>query len=125
MPPVFGPVSPSPTHFVVLGGGQRQRVDAVAYAKETGLFADQKLLDDHFRARFAERALETVVDGRERLFQRIGDRHALAGGKSVGLDDDGRAHFARIGLGLWRVVEPHIGAGRNVVPVAEVLCEAL
>ena len=52
------------------------------------------------------------------------DDHALAGGQSVGLDDDGRAACADIGLGRCGVAETLIGCGRYAVGAAEVLGEA-
>ena len=59
MPPVFGPVSPSPTALVILRRAEGQRGLAVAEAEEARLLAGQELLDHDFRAGAAERAVES------------------------------------------------------------------
>jgi len=73
----------------------------------------------------AEAAGENHVDGIERVLDRHSDHDALAGGEAIGLDDDGRALFADIGLGGIGAGEALIGGGRNIVGLAKVLGEAL
>ena len=111
--------------LVILCGGERQRVHAVAQAEEARLLAVEEGFHDHFRAGRAEGAVEAVVDGGERLVERHGDGHALAGGKPVRLDDDRGALGLDIGPGGGGVGEASIGAGRDVVLGAQVLGEAL
>ena len=50
MPPVLGPWSPSQQALVVLAGGQRRHVLAVAHHDEAGFLAFEELLDHHARA---------------------------------------------------------------------------
>jgi hypothetical protein len=65
MPPVLGPWSPSLQALVVLAGGQRAHVLAVAQHDEAGLFAGQELLDDDARAAFVVRHAQLVVHQHE------------------------------------------------------------
>ena len=125
MPPVFGPVSPSPTRLWSCAVPKGKRGRAVAEAEEARLLAGQELLDHDFGAGAAERAVEAVVDRRKRLGLGHRDGHALAGGKPVGLDDDRRALLADIGLRRLGVGEAAIGGGRDVLARAEILGEAL
>ena len=91
MPPVLGPVSPSPAALVILGGGERQGGLAVHQSEEAELLALQEFLDHQRRPGLAEDPVgHHAVDGRRGLGQRLGDHHALAGGKPVGLDHDGQ-----------------------------------
>ena len=109
--------------LVVLGRCQRQRRPAVAEAEEARFLAVEEGFDHDFRAGRAKSALEAVVDGGQRLVQRHGDGDALAGRQPVRLDDDRGALLADIGLGLRRVVEALVGAGRDVIFGAEILGE--
>ena len=61
---------------------------AVDEREEARLLALEEFLDDDLATRLAESAGETGVDRRLGLGPRRGDRHALAGGEPVGLDDD-------------------------------------
>lgn len=97
---------------------------AIAEAEEARFLAIEIGFDDDFGAGSAKGALETVVDRRQRLVQRHRNRHALAGGKTIGLDDDRRALGADIGFGLRSIVETLVGACRNVVAGADILGEA-
>ncbi len=110
---------------MVLGGGERHRVLAVAQDEERGLLAGEELLDDDGAAGFAERAAEHHVDRRLGLGR--GRRHhdALAGGEPVGLDHDRRGHPSQVFLCRRRGVEALIGGGRDVVRPAQILGEAL
>ena len=77
--------------LVVLRRAERQRGLAVAQAEEARLLAIEEFLDHHLGAGSAEGAAESRLDRGQRLVDRHGDGHALAGGEAVGLDDDRRA----------------------------------
>ena len=47
MPPVLGPVSPSPMLLVILGGADQHRGLAIAEREQRDLVAFQTLLDHH------------------------------------------------------------------------------
>ena len=98
MPPVFGPVSPSPTRLWSCAEASGDRGLAVAQREERGLLADQEFLDHDLGAGRAEAAAEHHVDRGFGLGQRLRDHDALAGGEPVGLDDDRRALLAHVGL---------------------------
>ena len=70
---------------MVAGDRQRQRIAAVAQGDQACLAPDESFLDDH-RPR-----PDGDLDRPERLLQRVADRHALAGGEPVRLDDDAPA----------------------------------
>jgi hypothetical protein len=109
MPPVLGPVSPSPTRLWSCAVPKGRAVLPSHRQKKLASSPCQEFLDHHFGAGLAERALETILDRRQRLVQRHRHGDALAGGQPVGLDDDRRALRPRIGLGLRRVVETLVG----------------
>ena len=112
--------------LVVLRADQRQDVLAVAQREEAHLLADQELLDHDRGAGRAEAVARQHVARRlDRLLDRLGHDDALAGGEAVGLDDDRRALRLDVGRGLVGVGEALIGAGRNVVALAQLLGEAL
>ena len=120
--------------LVVLAGGQRGDVLAVAHDDEAGFFALQKFFDDNARAAFVVRHAQRVVAGvgRQhevnrlvRFSQRQGHHHALAGGQAIGLDDDGRAFFVDIGVRGQRVREGVVLGRRNAVALHEGLGESL
>ena len=56
MPPVFGPVSPSPTRLWSCAEPSSTACVAVAQREKRDFLADQAFLDHHGGARFAERA---------------------------------------------------------------------
>ena len=93
MPPVFGPVSPSPARLWSCAVPKGTSGGAVAEHEEARLFAGQAFLDHHLGIRLGKAG----VDRRQRLVHRRRDGHPLAGGKAVGLDHDRRALFAHIG----------------------------
>ena len=125
MPPVLGPVSPSPDALVVLGRGQRQRMLPVDQGEEAQLLAFEEFLDDDFGSGGAEDLVgHHGVDRFAGLLERLGDDHALAGGEPVGLDHDRQAPLGDIGLGRARVGEAAIGRGRDGIAPGEVLHEA-
>ncbi len=99
---------------------------AVDQGEKTGLLTIEKRLDDDRGAGGAEAAGEhRRADRRLRLFDAVRDRHPLAGGEPVGLDDDRRALGGDIGLGRRRIAKAAISRGRDGVPGAEILGEAL
>ena len=110
---------------MVLGGGERDGVGAVAQREERRLLAGETFLDHHFGAGFPEIAGKHHVDGLQRLIDRCRNHHALAGGKSVGLDDDRSVLRADVVLGRACGGEARIGGGRNIVGAAQILGEAL
>ena len=91
MPPVLGPVSPSPTALWSCARRQRQHGASVDQSEEAHLLALEELLDDDLAAGGAETAAEDVGDRGVGLVVRAGDDHALARGQPIGLDDDGAA----------------------------------
>jgi hypothetical protein len=107
MPPVLGPVSPSPMRLWSWLVASASTCRAVGDDDEAGLLAGHEFLDHHARAvgvvLHAQRVgAQHVVDGGMRLGQRHRHHHALAGGQAVGLDDDGRALGVDIGVRLRR-----------------------
>ena len=112
--------------LVVLAGGERQHVRAVAHDDEARFLALEELLDHHARAGGAELVLaEHRVDRGVRFLARRGDHHALARGEAVGLDDDRRAVLVDVGLRLAGVGEGRVARGRDAVAHHERLGEIL
>ncbi len=111
--------------LVILRGRQRQRVLAVDEGEEARLLAFEEFLDDDLAAGLAEGAGEAGVDRRLGLGARRGDGDALAGGETVGLDDDRQLLPGEVRLGGRGVLEASIGRGRNAELGAQILGEAL
>ena len=87
MPPVLGPVSPSPTRLKSWAGARATASRAVAHRQHRQLGTGQALLDDDGAAGVAEAgAGELGPDVVLGLDEDVGDEHALAGGQAVGLD---------------------------------------
>ena len=61
MPPVFGPVSPSPIRLKSCAGRHRDGALAVAQREQRQLLALEELLDQHARAGLAEAAVDEEV----------------------------------------------------------------
>ena len=100
MPPVLGPVSPSPTRLKSCAGASGTTVVAVGEAEQRDLGAVEVLLDHDLRRRPA-RQRRACASG---LGAVVGDDDALAGGQPVVLDDVRRAErVQRVG---------HLGGGR-------------
>ena len=110
---------------MILRGGQRQRVFAVAQGEERGFLALHELFDDDLGAGFAKTAAEHHVDRRKRFLVRHRHDDAFSGGEPVGLDDDRSALFADVGLRLIRVGEVFVRRGRNMIRAAQRLGEFL
>ena len=106
MPPVLGPVSPSPTGLWSWLDGmsstsrpsQKARNEASSPTRQSSMTtrspAEEKGLSDHH-----------AFQGRLGLVQGLADHHALARGQTVGLDHHGRAALGQMGPGLAVVVE--------------------
>ena len=96
MPPVFGPVSPSPIRLKSWAGARATARCAVADGEHRELGPGQALLDDDGAPGVAERGAgqlgPDVVLG---LVERLGDEHALARGQPVGLHHVGRRQRAQ------------------------------
>ena len=110
--------------LVVLAGGQRQHVFAVAHHDKAGFFALQKLFNHHARLAAGGRIAKSAVGQHEvhrrmRLGQRHGHDHALACGQTIGLDHDGRAHFVQVGVGGGGVRKHLKVRRRNAVALHE------
>ena len=122
----IGPLVVVEGTLVVLRGDQRQDVLAVTEREEAHLLADQEFLDHDRGAGRAEAVARQHVARRlDRLLDRLGHDDALAGGKAIGFHDDRRALCLDVGGGLVGVGEALIGAGRDVVALAQLLGEAL
>ena len=96
MPPVLGPVSPSPTRLKSCADASgTTRVPSVTQSSETS-GPDEALLDHDGAPGLAEgRARQLRLDVGRRLVVRVGDEHALARGQPVGLHDVGRRERAK------------------------------
>ena len=81
MPPVFGPVSPSPTRLWSWAEASAHGGLAVDQREQARFLALEEFLDH-------QRAVAGGVDRRLGFGAGHGDRHALAGGEPVGLDHD-------------------------------------
>ena len=122
MPPVFGPRSPSASRLWSRDERQGQRLAAVAQGDEARLAAVRAAPRPR-PGRPARPA--TAGDRRLGLGEVVADRHALAGGQAVGLDDDAarrrrRASRAKASAGSASVERgrprhPDAGRGRDLV----------
>src|SRR5690606_6283115 len=111
---------------VILRRGERQYVLPVAHDHETRLLALEEFLDDDAPARIAEApTAQHIPDGGDGLVHLARHYHALAGGKTVGLDDDGRALPADVFLRRRDVGEAGMAGGGNAMPLHEFLGEVL
>jgi hypothetical protein len=130
-----GPLVAIEQALVVLAGGQRGDVPAVAHDDEAGFLAGQEFLDHHPRNSMTIRALVVAhsqrvahqheVDRVVRLPRRHGDDDTLAGRQAVGLDHDRRALALHIGVGRGRVAEAFVLRRRDAVALHEGLGEGL
>ena len=112
--------------LVVLAGGERQDMRAVAHHDEARLFAFEKFLDDDTRPGGAQALIgEHHVDRGMRLFACPRHHHALSAGEAVGLDDDRSAMLDDIGLGVRGALEARVAGGRDAMARHERLGEIL
>ncbi len=78
--------------LVVLGRREQHDILAIRHRQDGALLAVQKLLNQDFRPRRAKLSIdEHIINGLLRLFARLSNNHALAGGESVRLNDDGES----------------------------------
>ncbi len=122
MPPVFGPVSPSPTRLWSWAAASGSASLPSTEREKAHLLAIEKILDDDFHPGGAEPALD---QGRvDRLVGGVeieGDGDTLAGGEAVGLDHDGCPAPSDVGLGRRRIPKIAVGGGRDAGLAAEIL----
>ena len=92
MPPVFGPVSPSPTRLWSCAATSGAHAFAVAQHQERNFFALQEFFQHDALSGLAQHfSAQHVGSDRRGFFLGLGDDHALTRGESVGLHHDGRA----------------------------------
>ena len=112
--------------LMVLARRERQNVFAVHHDDETRFFAVEIVFDHDAGTGGTEFvAFEHIVHGAVRGFNIHRDDDALAGGKAVGLDDDRRAFFVKIGVSLLGIRERFVVRRRNAVALHEGLGEIL
>ncbi len=97
MPPVFGPVSPSPTRLWSCALAKGVARVPSHEREERNFLAREIVFDDDFRARGAEGAGEHRFDRALRLVKRHRDDDALSRRQAIRLDDDRRAVRANVG----------------------------
>ena len=78
-----------------------------------------------FRSDFGERPGQALIYGVMRLLDRLGDGDAFSRREPIFLDHDRKPLALEIGLGVFRVVEPLIGSGRNSVSRTQIFGETL
>ena len=111
---------------MVLAGGHRQYVDAVGHHDEARLLAVEVFLDHDTAAGLAEgiageHVAHRILGGR----QVHRDDHALAGGQSIGLDDDGYAPVVDVGECRFDLGEGPVIGGRDLMAGEKILGERL
>ncbi len=111
--------------LVILRRADGQRGLAVAQNEETRLLAGHEFLDHHLGPGRAEGPAEHLVDRGQRLLLGLGHDHALAGGKPVGLDHDGRAFRLDMVARRLRVGEMRMGRRRRARRSTDLLGKAL
>ena len=116
--------------FVILAGGQRQHILAIAQHDEAGFFALQEFFNHHACAARVVNHAQGVVFQHEthgfvRFFQRHGHDHAFASSQAVGLHHDGGTDFVDVGVRGGGVGEGVVSGGRDFVALHEVLGEGL
>ena len=101
---------------MILAGHHRHGRLAIAEREDGDLFTIQALLDDDFRAGFAEFPVEHGhLDGFDGLRHVLGDGDAFARGESVRLDDQWLVTLLNIGAGVAGVVELPVFRRRDAV----------
>ena len=110
---------------MILRGSDGHDRRAIGQREEAGLLAHQELLDHHFAARAAEPAIEHFVERMLRLFARFGDDHALARGKTVGLEHEGRVELLERAPGRFERSTALVACGGDIGAAAQFLGEAL
>ena len=106
MPPVLGPVSPSPRRLKSWAVASGSTFLAIDQGEKARLLALEKIFDNDFPPRLPETAFDQ--GGVDRSACRIeirGNRDPLARGKPIDLDDDRRAALGDEGFGCDRVAK--------------------
>ncbi len=109
--------------FMVLRCADGQALFAIDEDEIAGLFAIHEFLDHDLGASGPEFTAKHVVNRGQGGVQIHRDDHAFASGQAVGLDHDGRALFADIGLGGVSIGEMRIACGGRVGGVANLFGE--
>ena len=113
MPPVFGPVSPSPMRLWSCAIGRtRWEMPSVTTWTDISRPTEHSSITN-CAARFAENALvHDAVDGLRRLARGLRDDDALPGGEPVGLQDLGiDIVLLAVGIGGKRIAKTRAGCG--------------
>ncbi len=126
MPPVLGPVSPSPMRLWSCAGAsgatcvpsERQRKLISSPSRNSSMTTCCDGLAQ-------ERAVEEAVGGFEGDVARLADDDAFAGGEPVGFDDDGRMEEVDGFFELGGVGADGVVGGGNLVALHELLGEGL
>ena len=125
MPPVFGPLSPSPTRLWSCAERERNRSLAVAEREERGFLAVEEFLDHDFPRRLARGRRRTSCRWRLRLLRPSrATTTPLPAASPSAFTTIGAPLRAHIVLGRRRAREALIGGGRDFVGPAQVLGEA-
>ena len=111
--------------LVVLGGCHAVRLAAGDEREQRALRTGQALLNEHLRARRAERAIEAAAHGVLRHLDGIGNDNALASCQAVGLHDDGSAQLVHILKRRLQLGEAAIASRGNAVGLHELLAVRL
>ena len=125
MPPVFGPLSPSKARLWSCAVASGSACSPSHSAKKDASSPSMNSSITTSAPALAEFAAEHHVDGGERFLVSHGHDDALAGGQTVGLDDDRRALSEHIGSRAFAIGEMLIRRGRNMLGAAQRLGEAL
>ena len=124
MPPVLGPVSPSPTRLWSWAEAISMAWCAVAEGEEGELFAGEELFEDDFGLRRAEEdAAEHLGGGLFGLEVGVADDDAFAGGEAGGFDDDGNGEAGELFADLVERGAEGVGGGGDVVALHELFGE--
>jgi hypothetical protein len=120
MPPVLGPVSPSPTRLWSWAGSRGDRGHPIGDDEQGDLRAIQEFLDDHAAA-----PAQTGPRVAERLAPVVSDDNALAASETVVLDHVGRTEPVQRRSNLIGVGARHRRRGGNPRSRHDVLGERL
>ncbi len=126
MPPVLGPVSPSPMRLWSCAGTSGRDMGAVVEAKKADLFAFEEFLDDDLLlGRTQQPAIEQPLRSLDGGGARGADQDAFAGGQPVGFDHDRRMEIFDFLLELGGGGADRVGSGGNLVALQKALGEGL
>ena len=125
MPPVLGPVSPSPTRLWSCAVASGSTCSPSQSAKKLASSPTRNSSITTSAPAAPNAPAKQASMAASAAAARLGDDHAFAGGKPVGLDDDRQGLRGEVGLGGARIVEAAVGGGRDGELAAQVLGEAL